>query len=126
MKRVAAAAILMTVMLSCCAASLFWLRFSILQLEKELTTAEALAGQGEYAQAILQLSESTQRWEKREHIFSRLLRHKELETITTILVSLPAYLEYRDLSNFYSAVSQSKQLLRHIWEAELPVLSNLL
>lgn len=126
MKRIAVAAILMTVMLICCTASLFWLRSSILELEEGLTAVEELVGRGNYSQAISQLSEITRYWERQEHIFSRLLRHKELETITTTLASLPAYLEYQDLSNFYAATGQSRQMLRHVWEAELPVLGNLL
>ena len=126
MKRIITACILTVCMILCCGIVLFSLHNSIQRLMDTLEQAENLVSAGNYNAAVQLLEETSGRWEKEEHIFSRLLRHKELETVTLNLASLPAYLEYQDLSNFQATVRQIRQMLAHIWEAELPIWSNLL
>lgn len=126
MKRVAVAAILMAVMILCCGTALIWLHSSIRELSGNLEQAEAMVTAQYYEEAAVFLTGTAERWKKQEHFFSRLLRHQEMESITQNLVSLPSYLRYKDLSNFHASIQQIRQMLQHIWEAELPVWSNFL
>ena len=116
----------MAVMLISCCFVLFFLHESIETLEADLTAAEALFEEEHYTEAMLLLDKAAARWEKQEHIFARLLRHKELENVTMTLVSLSSYLRHRDFASYAAGVSQIRLMLGHIWEAELPLPENLL
>ena len=126
MKRVIIALAIMGIMLLSCIGVLFWLHESILTLESDLDAAQALFSRQQIPEAMELLDSAAHRWEKQEHIFARLLRHKELESITMNLVSLSAYLEHRDYASFAAADAQIRLMLTHIWEAELPLPENLL
>ena len=126
MKRVVIACVLMAAMLIGCGIVLFSLHQSIETLEADLTAAETLAEAKRYDEAIALLEEASVRWEKQEHLLARLLRHRELETVTQNLVSLAAYLEHGDFASFHGILAQTRLLLRHVWESELPKAENLL
>ena len=126
MKRVIAACILMAVMLIGCAFVLFTLHQSIQTLEEDLTAAETLAEGNRYDEAIALLENAFAAWKQQEQLLAKLLRRRELETITRNLVTLSACLEYGDPASFYSTLAQTRLLLRSVWEAEIPRPKNLL
>ena len=116
----------MVVMLSCGTGILFWLHHGINDLLSDISSAEQLVRDGEIQQAVAALDDAKADWREDEVHFSRLLRHKELDSITVSLDSLPAYLEYGDLASFFAMTNQARSMINHIWQAELPVWNNLL
>ena len=121
MRRVVVALVITAVMLGCGSGILFWLNHGVNDLLDDISTAEQ-----EVEQALSTLKLAQEDWREDEIYFSRLLRHRELDSITVSLDSLPAYLEYGDLASFFAMTSQAKSMIYHIWEAELPVWNNLL
>ncbi len=126
MKRVAAAIVIMALMLGSGTGILLWLHHGTVDLLGDIAQAEQQVWDGEIKEAFETLEQAQQDWREDEIYFSRLLRHRELDTVTVTLDSLPAYLEYGDYASFFAMTSQAKSMIRHIWEAELPSWNNLL
>lgn len=126
MKRVIAAIIIMSVMLGSGTGILFWLYHGTNELLEDISLAEQQVRDGDFDGAFLTLKYAQEDWREDEIYFSRLLRHRELDTVTVSLNSLPAYLEYKDFASFFAGTNQARSMIRHIWEAELPVWNNLL
>ncbi len=126
MRRVMLALVISAVMLGCGSGILLWLHHGVNDLLDDISTAEQQVRNGEVEQALSTLKLAQEDWREDEIYFSRLLRHRELDSITVSLDSLPAYLEYGDLASFFAMTSQAKCMITHIWEAELPVWNNLL
>lgn len=126
MKRVAAAIVIMALMLGSGTGILLWLHHGTVDLLGDIAQAEQQVWDGEIKEAFETLEQAQKDWREDEIYFSRLLRHRELDTVTVTLDSLPAYLEYGDYASFFAMTSQAKSMIRHIWEAELPSWNNLL
>lgn len=126
MKRIAAAIVIMALMLSGTVGTLLWLHHGIHDLLDDIEEAERQVLAGEMDPAFATLERAQEDWREDEIYFSRLFRHRELDTVTNSLEALPAYLEYGDYASFFASTSQAKSMITHIWEAELPSLNNLL
>jgi len=126
LKRVVAAVVIMAVMLCSGTGILLWLHHGVEDFLIDISSAEELVKSGEIQKAADALNHARIDWREDEIYFSRLLRHKELDSVTVLLDSLPAYLEYGDFASFFAMTSQAKSMINHIWQAELPVWNNLL
>lgn len=126
MKRMITSLVIMVVMLGCGTGILFWLYRGVNDLLDDISAAEQQVMDGETEQALSTLKLAQEDWREDEIYFSRLLRHRELDSITVSLDSLSAYLKYGDLASFFATTNQTKSMIDHIWESELPVWNNLL
>lgn len=126
MKRVVAAIVIMAIMLGSGTGILLWLHHGIYDLLDDIALAEQQVREGDYETAFTTLEQAQENWREDEIYFSRLLRHRELDTVTVSLEALPSYLQYRDYASFFASTSQAKRMILHIWESELPSWNNLL
>ncbi len=126
MKRVVAAIVIMAIMLGSGTGILLWLHHGIYDLLDDIALAEQQVLEGDYEPAFTTLDQAREDWREDEIYFSRLLRHRELDTVTVSLEALPSYLQYRDYASFFASTSQAKRMILHIWESELPSWNNLL
>ena len=126
MKRVVAAIVIMAIMLGSGTGILLWLHNGIYDLLDDIALAEQQVLEGDYETAFTTLDQAREDWREDEIYFSRLLRHRELDTVTVSLEALPSYLQYRDYASFFASTSQAKRMILHIWESELPSWNNLL
>ena len=126
MKRVVAAIVIMAIMLGSGTGILLWLHHGISDLLDDIALEEQQVLEGDYETAFTTLDQAREDWREDEIYFSRLLRHRELDTVTVSLEALPSYLQYRDYASFFASTSQAKRMILHIWESELPSWNNLL
>lgn len=126
MKRVIAAIVIMAIMLGGGTGILLWLHHGVYDLLDDIALAEQQVLEGDYETAFTTLDQAREDWREDEIYFSRLLRHRELDTVTVSLEALPSYLQYRDYASFFASTSQAKRMILHIWESELPSWNNLL
>ena len=126
MKRVVAAIVIMAIMLGSGTGILLWLHHGIYDLLDDIALAEQQVLEGDYETAFTTLDQAREDWREDEIYFSRLLRHRELDTVTVSLEALPSYLQYRDYASFFASTSQAKRMILHIWDSELPSWNNLL
>lgn len=102
----------------------------IYQLHREnapvLEAALEAAEQGQLEQAALLAEEFRQRWQEKQQMLLRFVRHDPLDRITSLAARLPLLAEYGDVSQFVAQTSELQALLDNLLEDELPLLRNLL
>ena len=126
MKRIIAAIVIMALMVGGGTGILLWLHHGVYDLLDDISQAEGQVLEGKIEEAFDTLERAREDWREDEVYFSRLLRHREMDTVTVSLEALPAYLEYGDYASFFASTSQAKRMILHIWESELPSWNNLL
>ena len=91
-----------------------------------LNTAEQEAVSGQYEEAKNTAQKMKAVWEEKEKRLLIYIRHNEIDDIGKCISELKYLAEFGDTAEFCSKLEQTKGLVYHIWESELPLFKNIL
>ena len=96
------------------------------EMESLLYQAEQAAVSGQFKQAKAAAEKIKSVWDEKEKRLLLYIRHNEIDDIGKSISELKYLAEFGDSAEFCSKLDQTKGLIYHVWESELPLFKNIL
>lgn len=92
---------------------------------EKLELAQNAAEQEDLEQTKTLTEEISDLWDKWSHTANTFIHHVELEPVESAITSMEGYLESGMIDHYRVACHQTKELIRHAANTELPTLANI-
>lgn len=124
-QKLIAAALVLVLSLSLCAASYFVVLRVLYQMEDISMQALELADHGDLEGARQQMTQMAYTWEKYISVLEMLTSHEDLHAVVEHYVEASANLQRGHLDDYYKTMALLGEMLKHIRDQESPRWSNL-
>ena len=125
MKQVLIAVLTLVVVLAFCIFTCGNVRSAAATSLSALRLAQVQSERGDFTNAADAVLAASQNWKAHERFFDVVLRHSEVDEISTVFSSLYQYALARDADDFAAQCAEMIARIQHIRQMQLPTASNI-